>query len=143
MYIIELVLVFAFAIAVIGISTYALVDWWRRKQASEPYPVREVPHMLSMMEMEDGSFVLKLREGPTTHIDDSFDGVKFIFTGGYLKEIRARNLDALGTYLRASGGFYEASVLLNEIEAPRRMASARTPRGVSRRNHNSTLRTLL
>ena len=129
MYIVELFLVFSFAIAVTVISTYALVDWWRRKKASEPYPVREVPQLLSMMEMEDGSFVLKLREGPTTHIDDSFDGMKFIFTGGYLKEIRAKHLDDLGAYLRENGGFYEASVLLNEVESPKRAPVAHSRRG--------------
>jgi hypothetical protein len=124
MYVVELFIVFLCVIVVTGISTYALVDWWRRKKASEPYPVREVPQMLTLMELEDGSFVLKLREGPTTHIDDAFDGVKFIFTGGYLKEIRAKHLDDLGAYLRENGGFYEASVLLNEIENPKRVPVA-------------------
>jgi hypothetical protein len=140
MYIIELLAVLAFVTAVVGISTYALVDWWRRKQASAPYPVREVPHMLSMMEMEDGAFVLKLRDGPTTHIDDAFDGVKFIFTGGYLKEIRARRLDDLGAYLRENGGFYEASVLLEEIDAPQQPPAPPSLPGATRRHRNSPQR---
>jgi hypothetical protein len=129
MYLIELFLLFVVAIVITGISTYALVDWWRRKKAAEPYPVREIPQMLSMMEMEDGSFVLRFREGPTTHIDDAFDGVKFIFTGGYLKEIRAKHLDDLGAYLRENGGFYEAPVLLNELGRP--PTAPRLSRGIA------------
>ena len=139
MFLIEMFLLFVFAIVVTGVCTYALVDWWRRKKAAEPYPVREVPRMISMLEMEDGSFVLTLRDGPTTHIDDAFDGVKFVYTGGYLKEIRAKRLDLLGAYLREHGGFYEASVLLNEI-APLKGAAAPLSPGGRRGKQDSTRR---
>ena len=128
MVVVEALFVLVFVVAAASLSTYALVDWWRRKQAATPYPVREVPRMLSMMEMEDGAFVLTLREGPTTHIDDAFDGVKLIYTGGYLKEIRARRLADLGAFLRENGGFYEAPVLLDEIAPPRSPATRPRPR---------------
>lgn len=127
MFIVEVIVVVSFVVIAAGLSAYALVDWWRRKRASEPYPVREVPHMLSMMAMEDGSFVITLREGPTTHIDDAFDGVKLVFSGGYLKEIRARHLDDLAAFLHENGGFYEAPVLLNEVELPKKAPPPRPP----------------